>query len=74
MKALGQGLRFSLDRFDVSLVPGDQNALLSVIDAPEEVNRWSLRDIELGPDFRAALAVELMNTNVAEAISVRFRR
>jgi 4'-phosphopantetheinyl transferase len=73
VKGVGKGLRFPLDRFDVSLKSGDQNALLSVAGAPEEVDRWSLRDIELGPDFRAALAVELMNTNVAEAILVRFR-
>jgi len=74
VKALGQGLRFPLDRFDVSLAPGDQNALLSVVGAPEEVRRWSLRDIDLGPGFRAALAVEMMNTIAAEGISVRLRR
>jgi 4'-phosphopantetheinyl transferase len=73
VKALGQGLRFSLDRFDVSLAPGDQNALLSVVGAPEEVRRWSLRDIDLGPGFRAALAVEMTNLNAAENLSVRFR-
>jgi 4'-phosphopantetheinyl transferase len=73
VKALGQGLRFSLDRFDVSLDPGDQNALLNVADAPEEVRRWSLRDIDLGPDFRAALAVEMMNPYAMEDISVQFR-
>lgn len=74
VKALGQGLRFSLDRFDVSLDPGDQNALLSVMGAPEEEGRWSLRDIDLGPGFRAALAVEMMNPYAVKDISVRFRR
>lgn len=74
VKAVGKGLRFPLDQFDVSLKPGDQNALLRVEGAPEEAKRWSLRDIDLGPGFRAALAVEMINTNAAEDISVRFRR
>jgi 4'-phosphopantetheinyl transferase len=73
VKALGQGLRFPLDRFDVSLKPGDQDALIQVAGAPEEVGRWSLRDIDLGSGFQAALAVEMMNANSVEDISVRFR-
>jgi 4'-phosphopantetheinyl transferase len=73
VKAVGKGLRFPLDRFDVSLSPGDQNSLLSVAGAPEEVRRWSLRDIDLGPGFRAALAVEMMNPYIVGDISVRFR-
>ena len=73
VKAVGKGLRFPLDQFDVSLEPGDQNALLHVEGAPEEVRRWSLRDIDLGPGFRAALAVEMMNPYMVEGISVRFR-
>ena len=74
VKALGQGLRFPLDRFDVSLAPGDQNALLSVVGAPEEVRRWSLRDIDLGPGFRAALAVELRNSRPVKNVLVRLKR
>lgn len=74
VKAVGKGLRFPLDRFDVSLKPGDQNALLRVEGAPEEVKRWSLRDIDLGPDFRAALAVEMKNPSSDKDISTRFRR
>ncbi len=73
VKAVGKGLRFPLDRFDVSLSPGDQHALLSVAGAPEEVRRWSLRDVDLGLGFQAALAVEMMNPYIVEDISVRFR-
>ncbi len=73
VKAIGKGLRFPLDRFDVSLTPGDQNALLRVEGEPEEAKRWSLRDIDLGPGFRAALAVEMTNTSSDEDISIRFR-
>ena len=73
VKALGKGLRFPLDQFDVSLKPGDQNALLCVEGAPEELKRWSLRDIDLGPGFRAALAVEMTNPSPDNDISTRFR-
>ena len=74
VKAVGKGLRFPLDRFDVSLAPGDQHALLRVAGAPEEVRRWSLRDVDLGPGFRAALAVEVANPDVGEDVSIRFTR
>jgi len=74
VKALGKGLRFPLDQFNVSLKPGDQNALLRVEGAPEEVKRWSLRDIDLGPGFRAALAVEMTNPSSGRDISTRFRQ
>ncbi|MBL0713405.1 MAG: hypothetical protein JJV98_06855 [Desulfosarcina sp.] len=67
-------MRFPLDRFDVSLKPGDQNALLRVEGAPEEAKRWSLRDINLGPGFRAALAVEMTILSPGQDISIRFRR
>ena len=74
VKAIGKGLRFPLDRFDVSLKPGDQNALLNVAGASNETNRWLLRDIDLGPDFRAALAVEIGEKRPGKDISIRFRR
>jgi 4'-phosphopantetheinyl transferase len=74
VKALGKGLRFPLDQFDVSLKPGDQNALIRVEGAPEEAKRWSLRDIDLGPGFRAALAVEMTIPSPVQDISIRFRR
>ena len=74
VKAVGKGLRFPLDQFDVSLKPGDQNALLRVEGATEEVKRWSLRDIDLGPGFRAALAVEMKDPSSDKDISTRFRR
>lgn len=73
VKALGKGLRFPLDQFDVSMKPGDQNALLRVEGMPEEGKRWSLRDIDLGPDFRAALAVEMTGECSVKDIAIRFR-
>jgi len=58
IKARGEGLSFSLDEFDVSLVPGEPAKLLSARSDPQEARRWSLQEIEPGPGFVAALAVE----------------
>lgn len=56
IKAIGKGLSQALDRFDVTLAPGDPAALLRA--EGEEALRWSLSDIEVGPGYFAALAVE----------------
>ncbi|HEX8145170.1 MAG TPA: 4'-phosphopantetheinyl transferase superfamily protein [Pyrinomonadaceae bacterium] len=58
IKALGEGLSLALDGFDVSLIPGEQAALLSVRDNPGEVARWSLRELAPGEGYAAAMAVE----------------
>ncbi|HEX8139722.1 MAG TPA: 4'-phosphopantetheinyl transferase superfamily protein [Pyrinomonadaceae bacterium] len=58
IKARGEGLSLALDGFDVSLVPGERAALLSVRDDPEEALRWSLRELPIGPGYAGALAVE----------------
>jgi 4'-phosphopantetheinyl transferase len=58
IKARGEGLSLPLDRFDVSLAPGEPATLLSTIGGPHETSRWSLRELDLAPDYVAALAVE----------------
>jgi 4'-phosphopantetheinyl transferase len=58
IKARGDGLWLPLDRFEVSLAPGDPPALLATHDEPAEVARWALREVDAGPGFAAALAVE----------------
>lgn len=58
IKARGEGLSLALDGFDVSLVPGERAALLSVRDDPQEALRWSLRELSIGPGYAGALAVE----------------
>jgi 4'-phosphopantetheinyl transferase len=58
IKARGEGLSLPLDRFDVSLVPGEPATLLSTRDDPQEATRWSLRALSPGPGYVAALAVE----------------
>ena len=58
IKARGEGLSMPLDRFEVSLAPGDPAALLSADGDQEEVSRWSLRELAPGPGYAAALCVE----------------
>jgi 4'-phosphopantetheinyl transferase len=58
IKARGEGLSRRLDSFDVSLAPGVPAQLLAVRGDAEEEQRWSLRDLDAGPGFAAALAAE----------------
>jgi 4'-phosphopantetheinyl transferase len=58
MKAKGEGLGLGLNQVEVSLTPGEQATLLSVNSNPQEASRWSLQDLDPGPGFTAALAVQ----------------
>jgi 4'-phosphopantetheinyl transferase len=58
VKARGGGLSIPLDQFDVSLAPGEPAVLLQTRADPRDAGRWSLRDLDPGPGYAAALAVE----------------
>jgi 4'-phosphopantetheinyl transferase len=58
IKAVGDGLACPLDRFEVSLKPGEPARLLSVEGDPREALRWCLRELTPAPDYNAAIAVE----------------
>ena len=58
IKAIGLGLSAPLDGFDVTLAPGDPPAIEAVRWAPAEAARWSLRSLDGGAGYAAALAVE----------------
>ena len=58
LKATGQGLKFPLDNFDVSLSPGKPAELLEHRTDPEQVSIWAISELDLGPAYAAALAVE----------------
>ena len=57
-KARGQGIALPLNDFTVSLKPGEPAALLQSSLDTEEVSQWTIVDINLGPGYRAAVAVE----------------
>lgn len=58
IKARGEGLSMDLDRFDVSLSPGEPAALLKHRDDAREASRWVLRDLRVDAGYVAAIAVE----------------
>jgi 4'-phosphopantetheinyl transferase len=59
IKARGEGLSsIPLDQFEVSLIPGEPAKLLKYDDLPQEVNRWSFKEIQPAHEFVASLAVE----------------
>lgn len=58
VKARGEGLALPLDGFTVSSAPGEAPALLAVEGEPGEPARWTLRDVEAGEGYAAAVAVE----------------
>ncbi|HEX8962865.1 MAG TPA: 4'-phosphopantetheinyl transferase superfamily protein [Rhodocyclaceae bacterium] len=58
VKALGTGMSFSYDRFDVSLVPGAPACLLRLDDRPGHECAWEIEAFEPREGFVAALACE----------------
>jgi 4'-phosphopantetheinyl transferase len=58
IKARGEGLSHPLERFAVSLAPGEPAALLCTDEDPPEAARWSLVELFPGEGFCSALAVE----------------
>lgn len=58
IKARGEGLSMPLDRFDVSVAPGSEARLLAARGDPAAAEGWTLRAIDPGEGYVAALAVE----------------
>ncbi len=58
LKATGQGLTFPLSQFDMSLSPGEPAAMIAHHSDPGQVSIWSIVDLDVGPDYAAAIAVE----------------
>jgi 4'-phosphopantetheinyl transferase len=56
VKALGDGLSMPLDRFDVSLAPGEPARILRVESALGDARRWRLGSFSPLPGFIAAIA------------------
>ena len=58
IKASGEGLVRGLSSFEVSIEPGDTDALLGASDDPAAFGRWQLANVEAAAGFAAAMAVE----------------
>ena len=57
IKATGLGVSAGLDTFEVSIGTGSAVSL-QVHDRPHDTARWTMRSLEMGPDYGAAIAVE----------------
>jgi 4'-phosphopantetheinyl transferase len=64
IKAIGAGLSYPLDQFDVSLLPWQSPKLTSIAGHPDEVDQWMLQDIPLGDDYAACVALKARHVNV----------
>lgn len=58
IKAIGDGLSFPLDRFSVSLTPGEPAQLLNVEGDSTAPSLWYLKALVPAPNYVAAIAVE----------------
>jgi 4'-phosphopantetheinyl transferase len=58
IKAIGDGLTFPLDQFEVSLAPGEAAELQAVHPRPAEVQRWKMADLDAGEAYAGALVAE----------------
>lgn len=57
-KAMGTGLYLDLAQVEVSLGPGVPPRIVQIRGSEENVDNWSLHNIDAGEGFKAALAVE----------------
>jgi 4'-phosphopantetheinyl transferase len=58
IKARGTGMHMPLDRFVVTLAPGEPARLLYTYDDPAEADRWELLALAPAAYYQAAIAVE----------------
>ncbi|GAB4180934.1 MAG: 4'-phosphopantetheinyl transferase superfamily protein [Coleofasciculaceae cyanobacterium] len=63
LKAIGDGLP-GLEQVEVSLVPGEPAALLSIKENQQAASRWFLHQLIPAPDYLGALAIEGLNWNI----------
>jgi 4'-phosphopantetheinyl transferase len=58
IKAVGEGLSFPLDKFEVSLEPGKPAQVLATHWQPEAVSKWSIYSLSPKANFVGSLAIE----------------
>jgi 4'-phosphopantetheinyl transferase len=61
VKALGEGLSYPLNRFQVTLRPGEQPTFVRIAGCDASTLEWALHDVTPAADYAAALAVKNRN-------------
>jgi 4'-phosphopantetheinyl transferase len=64
IKALGEGLSFPLSSFAVSVDPREPARLLETQLDPDAASRWHIENLNVGSDYRGALAIEYASTGI----------
>lgn len=64
LKATGVGIAESMNRVELSFLPGEPAHILSVADAPDEAGKWTLAGLNPATGFIGALAVRARDLNV----------
>lgn len=64
VKARGLGLSIPLNQFDVQFLPGQPIRLLNAQWDMKEAERWTLRDLDIGSNYAAGIAVEGRDWNI----------
>jgi len=55
IKAIGAGLSYPLDQFDVSLLPNEPDGISAIAGNTEEAKGWSVRSLQPAQDYAAAV-------------------
>lgn len=58
LKAWGTGLAFGSDRFTIDFIGDGPGKLLATEMPDDHASRWQFRDVDLGPDYTAAICFE----------------
>jgi 4'-phosphopantetheinyl transferase len=58
IKAVGEGLSYPLADFTVTLIPGDEPEIIWIKKNPEEINDWSMINIEVKENYISSLAIK----------------
>lgn len=65
IKAVGAGMSYPLQQFDVTLAPHEPARLLRIHDDPDGARRWQMVALTPAPGFAGALVVEGAATSIA---------
>jgi 4'-phosphopantetheinyl transferase len=71
VKALGDGLDYPLDRFDVTLAPGEPAKILRVENTPGDHCGWTLHSFVPGPGLIGALVVQKFDREVVSKMGLQ---
>jgi len=66
LKAMGEGIAHSLDRVEVSFLPGEPARVLSLPAGRRAGSEWSLVELTISPAYAAALALPVRNVSVSQ--------